>query len=44
MNEKIYEAILNPVNVACLFVGGLLIGVGLARIGVGLASQIQEDE
>ena len=44
MNEKIYEAILNPVNVACLFVGGLLIGVGLARIGVGLVNQIQEDE
>ena len=44
MNEKIYEAILNPVTVACVFMGGLLIGVGLARIGVGLVSQIQEDE
>ena len=44
MNEKIYDAILTPANVACLFVGGLLIGVGLARIGVGLVSQIQEDE
>ena len=44
MNEKIYEVILNPVNVACLFVGGLLIGGSLARICVGLVSQIQEDE
>lgn len=44
MNEKIYEAILNPVTVACVSVGGLLIGVGLGRICVGLVSLIQEDE
>lgn len=44
MNEKIYEAILNPVTVACLFVGGSLIGVGLARIGVDLVSLIREVE
>lgn len=44
MNENIYKVILNPATVACLSVGGLLIGVGLARICVGLVSQIQEDE
>lgn len=43
MNEKIYEAILNPVTLACIFAGGILIGVGLAREHIR-KSQIQEDE
>ncbi len=40
MNENVYKVILNPATVACVFVGGLLIGVGLARIGVGLAREL----
>ena len=43
MNENIYKAILNPVTLACVFVGGVLIGVGLAREHIR-KSQIQEDE
>lgn len=43
MNEKIYEAILNPVTLAGIFVGGILIGVGLTREYIR-KSQIQEDE
>ena len=43
MNENIYKVLLNPVSVACLFVGGMLIGVGLTREHIR-KSQIQEDE
>lgn len=43
MNEKIYEVILNPVTLACLFVGGVLIGAGLTREYIR-KRQIQEDE
>ena len=44
MNEKIYEVILlNPVTLACAFVGGVLIGAGLTRELIRKI-QIQEDE
>ena len=43
MNEKIYEAILTPVTLACIFVGGILIGVNLTHEHIR-KSQIQENE
>lgn len=43
MNEKIYEVILNPVTLACIFVGSALIGAGLTLEYIR-KSQIQEDE
>ena len=43
MNETIYKVLLNPVSVACLFVGGMLIGAGLTRELIRKI-QIQEDE
>lgn len=43
MNEKIYEVILNPVAVACIFVGSALIG-GRLTLEYIRKRQSQEDE